>query len=116
MLQLHIDLHQGPELSWVLFCKQDMIAQKEHVMHRYSRYDRHANLVSRMADVAGVDLAEETQRGNLMPEALRATIHNCMGCSDPSGCEKWLGEHQNGSSGTPDYCRNAALFSTLTKN
>jgi len=83
-------------------------------MFGFSRYDKHANLVNRMSDTLGVDLVEETLRGNMPPEQLRDTVQRCMGCSASKDCETWLQTNSSAKS-APDYCRNGALFDTLAK-
>ena len=84
-------------------------------MFGFARYDRHAGLVSRMAETLGIDLAEEAQRGNLPPEALRGTVHNCLGCRRADGCEHWLEVHSGGAVAAPGYCRNAELLAVLAR-
>lgn len=75
-------------------------------MRWMDRFDTHAELVNRMAGTLGVDLAEEMLRGNLPPQALRATVLNCMGCRETGACATWLDAHGEGSDVTPGYCRN----------
>ena len=82
-------------------------------MFGFSRYDRHADLVSRMSDVLGHDLVEETQRGNVTPGALRSTVANCIGCTQADDCDQWLAAHSSGAKAPPDYCRNGNLFAKL---
>lgn len=78
-----------------------------------TRFDRHADLVGRMSETLGVDLAEEALRGTLPPEDLRATILNCMSCSGAGACASWLDAHSSGSEATPSYCRNKARLESL---
>ena len=79
------------------------------------RFDKHADLVNRMADTLGVDLAEETLRGELPPQDLRATVLNCMGCREAGACETWLAEHPEGADATPGYCRNKERLEALAR-
>lgn len=82
-------------------------------MFGFEKFDRHEQLVGRMADTLGVDLAEAVQRGELPPEDLRRSVFNCMGCREADACGHWLEEHSAGSDVTPEYCRNDALFRSL---
>ena len=79
------------------------------------RFDKHAELVNRMADTLGVDLAEEMLRGNLPPQDLRATVLNCMGCREAGACETWLAAHPEGADATPGYCRNKERLEALAR-
>ena len=79
------------------------------------RFDKHADLVNRMADTLGVDLAEETLRGELPPQDLRATVLNCMGCREAGACETWLAEHSEGADATPGSCRNKERLEALAR-
>ena len=78
-----------------------------------ARLNRHAELVERMADTLGVDLAEEAMRGRMSPEQIRTNVLNCVGCAYPDGCEKWLADHKDGASETPGYCRNKSMLDRL---
>ncbi len=71
-----------------------------------TRFDTHAGLVNRMSQTLGVDLAEESLRGRMPPEDLRATVLSCMGCREPGSCAKWLDAHPEGSDVAPGFCRN----------
>lgn len=82
-------------------------------MFGYSKYDRHADLVSRMSDVLGHDLVEQAQRGNLSSDALRSTVANCIGCTQADDCQHWLEAHASGAQTPPQYCRNGDLFAKL---
>jgi hypothetical protein len=79
------------------------------------RFDKHAELVNRMAETLGVDLAEEMLRGNLPPQDLRATVLNCMGCREAGACENWLSDHPEGADATPGYCRNKERLEALAR-
>jgi len=82
-------------------------------MFGFNKFDRHAELVDKMAETLGVDLAEAVQRGELPPQKLRSSVFNCMGCRQADACEHWLEEHAGGADLTPEYCRNDALFRQL---
>ena len=83
-------------------------------MFGFEKFDRHAELVNRMADTLGLDLAEAVQRGELPPEDLRRSVYACLGCREADACESWLSENAGGSDVTPGYCRNQDLFRSLT--
>jgi len=82
-------------------------------MFNFSKIDRHAGLVNRMADALDVDFAEELQRGRLMPQELRSAVFRCTNCSNPDSCEAWLEAHADGADDTPEYCRNRNLMAAL---
>lgn len=77
------------------------------------RFDKHADLVNRMAETLDVDLGEEMLRGNLPPQDLRSTVLNCMGCREAGACARWLEAHDGGSDVTPSYCRNKERLEAL---
>jgi hypothetical protein len=80
-----------------------------------NRFDKHADLVNRMAETLGVDLTEEMLRGHLPPQDLRTTVLNCISCSEDGACSGWLEEHAGGSDVTPPYCRNKARLEGLAQ-
>lgn len=55
-------------------------------MSIFSRLDRHARLMDRMADTLGLDLAEESMAGRLTPEDYRSAVFRCTGCTRPEEC------------------------------
>ncbi|MFN3144213.1 MAG: DUF6455 family protein [Paracoccaceae bacterium] len=82
-------------------------------MSIFSKLDHHADLVHRMADTVGVDLAEGAMRGRIMEQELRSVVMRCMSCTEGEACEHWLEEHAKGADAAPDYCRNKSLLRTL---
>lgn len=74
---------------------------------------RHIWLVRRMADVAGVDLAEEQSRGALTQEDWAAMVTRCRGCAHPGDCERHL--DRGDFSAPPDWCENRAAFDALSE-
>lgn len=84
-------------------------------MFGFKRLDRHANLVTRMADAVGVDIVEQVQRGAVSENQLASMVTRCVGCSEAEACEHWLQAHPDGADSTPGYCRNTNLFSMLGK-
>lgn len=80
------------------------------------RFDRHADLVHRMAGTLGVDLAEEALRGTMPPQDLRDTVLNCMGCRQAGACATWLDAQRGGAEATPDYCRNKERLEALARD
>ena len=85
-------------------------------MQWMNRFDKHAELVNRMAETLGVDLAEEMLRGNLPPQDLRSTVLNCMSCREAGACEAWLAEHPEGADAAPGYCRNKERLTALARS
>ena len=82
-------------------------------MFGIDKFDKHAELVNKMADTLGLDLAEAVQRGAMPPEDLRSSVFNCLGCKEVDDCEHWLEENSLGADVAPVYCRNDALFRAL---
>ncbi len=82
-------------------------------MSLFERYDRHAGLVSDMADTLGVDLAEMTMTGRLTPSDHRAAVFRCIGCTQPGACAEWTAAHTEGARHAPDYCRNKEQLERL---
>ena len=78
--------------------------------------NRHAALMNRMAETVGVDLTAAIADGRLPAEAWREAVVRCTGCSDPEGCQHWLGAHAADDVApdtAPDYCRNRDLMDSL---
>ena len=80
-----------------------------------SRIDKHADLMGRMADTVGADLAEAMQRGDLTPEEYRSAVLSCTSCREAGSCQGWLEDHADGAAETPDYCRNKSLLDALAR-
>jgi hypothetical protein len=80
-----------------------------------AKFDRHAELMERMADTVGVDLAQLSMTGRLGPDDYRAAVFRCTGCTQPGACAEWIDGHPDGSSQTPDYCRNKAQLERLAR-
>ncbi len=77
------------------------------------RLKRHAALVDTMAEARGIDLQEASLRAGLTPDDLTDMVHQCMGCTQPDTCEKWLEARAGAVSETPEFCRNADAFNAL---
>lgn len=80
----------------------------------------HARLFDRMGKAVGLDLEEEAVSGHLQFEEIAEAVLRCSRCSAPHACQRWLDQTEaasteNGTTteNTPDYCRNADLFSYL---
>ncbi|ARC89245.1 DUF6455 family protein [Rhodovulum sp. MB263] len=82
-------------------------------MSGQTKYDEHAHLLEKMAEVLGVDLDEETMAGRWTPEDMQDSVSRCLGCTDPGQCRGWLGTHDAGADATPDYCRNKDLLEAM---
>jgi hypothetical protein len=82
-------------------------------MGLFSKLDRHADLMHRMADTVGVDLGDAVARGTLSPEELRGAVFSCMACEGGAECGDWLDNHPAGSAETPCYCRNQQMLGRL---
>lgn len=81
-------------------------------MQSSSTLKRHADLVDRMASAQGIDLEAEMMAGKIRPEGLSDAVLACTGCANPQECAHWLAQNERAES-TPDYCRNADLFTLL---
>jgi len=73
---------------------------------------KHMGLMTQMASTLGVDLDEAELRGDLPPEMRDDMVLACTGCSDPTGCEKWLAQNRTADA-APGYCRNRDILSAL---
>jgi hypothetical protein len=86
-------------------------------MQNRSILDKHARLVSRMAEALGIDLDEAAMRGVLPQSELTDAVLRCTGCTNPDQCARWLDESTGESTGdaddSPAFCRNSDLFRTL---
>lgn len=81
-------------------------------MFSFSKYDRHAALMTRMADTVGQDLETKMQMGTLAPQEFRLMVVNCLGCRDAGACEAWL-DAQNGlADAAPSFCRNKTALTS----
>lgn len=74
--------------------------------------EEHEILVNRMANAVGVDLDEAELRGKVTAEGRDDMTLSCTKCTDPGGCDQWLGENVRADS-APSYCRNADLLAAL---
>lgn len=78
--------------------------------------NRHAALVSRMAETLGIDLGQAAREGHLQAEGWRDAVLACTGCAEPGACTEWLAERQEArAEAPPDYCRNAGLMAGLAE-
>jgi len=74
--------------------------------------EEHEILVNRMATTVGVDLDEAELRGQITPGERNDMTLSCTKCTDPGGCDQWLGENAKADS-APSYCRNADILAAL---
>lgn len=77
----------------------------------FSKFEKHADLVTAMAEKSGTDLGRHLIDGTLGAQGLRAAVLTCTHCGNVSACEKHL--QDSASTATPDYCLNRALFERL---
>ncbi len=73
-------------------------------------FDKHVNLMTRMADTLGIDLETEMMTGKLSPESYQARVVACSGCDKAETCEAFLDAAGGHADAAPDYCRNKAVF------
>lgn len=81
-------------------------------MGYFEKIDRHAELVRRMGERAGVDLGEELIAGRLSAEAYRSSVFACSQCGRVGACERLMAE--GGKGAAPDYCANKSIFDHLS--
>ncbi|MEI4234353.1 DUF6455 family protein [Roseovarius sp. D22-M7] len=81
-------------------------------MQNRATLKHHADLVDRMANIQGLDLEERIMAGAMRPDELSDAVLACTGCASADGCAQWLDRTESAEK-TPDYCRNAELFSRL---
>ena len=79
-------------------------------MFLFSRFDRHARLMARMADALDQDPEAAMLAGRLRPEDYRATLLRCVGCRDAARCERLLDDCAGHLEAAPDFCRNKSEF------
>ena len=82
-------------------------------MGLFSRIDRHADLMNRMATTVHADLDLAVMRADLSAQELRNAIFTCIGCEGGCDCESWLDAHAGGADDTPSYCRNREMLLRL---
>ena len=79
-------------------------------MFSLSRFDRHATLMTRMADALGRDLETEMLSGRLAPEDYREKILRCVSCADADACAALLDASGDHLDAAPEFCRNRSAF------
>ncbi|SFJ94334.1 DUF6455 family protein [Celeribacter neptunius] len=86
-------------------------------MTKFGDYDTHADLVDRMSETLGLDLAEMVQRGEgPSEEESRRRVYRCLGCTDPEACVHFLDDHLGAGTKAevaPAYCRNKLTLERL---
>lgn len=78
----------------------------------------HAALVSRMAEMLGLELTDALAHGVLAGEDWREAVLRCTGCEDPDACLVWIVARDGAQAAAtaPAACRNAALFDDLRRD
>jgi len=79
----------------------------------FEKISRHADLVDKMAESAGVDLGAAVATGALPPPELRAAVRTCTHCQNVGECEAFLAVSGGLPRRVPDYCLNTELFERL---
>ncbi|MBT9384628.1 adenylosuccinate lyase [Pseudooceanicola sp. CBS1P-1] len=80
----------------------------------FTKLDRHADLMGRMADTLGEDVQGRMVHDELSAKIYRQAVLNCMSCGQGERCEKWVQDHQVASE-APRFCRNRDWLKTLTE-
>lgn len=76
---------------------------------------RHADLLDRMADQAGVDLQEAALAGAVSLDQLSDAVLRCAECPDPDCCARGLaGEGFGGK--PPEFCKNREMLGRLRQS
>lgn len=78
---------------------------------------RHLNLVRRMGQATGVDLAAAMHEGRIDSADWAGMVTNCRGCQSAETCDHWLDGQalRDGTARTPSYCENSATFARLAR-
>lgn len=79
-------------------------------MSYFDKFQRHEQLMIRMADHNGADVPLAEQVGLTDPEEVHGAVLACTGCAAVERCEEHL---DTGAEGLPDYCRNVELIRRL---
>ena len=67
-----------------------------------------------MAKAVGADLHDAAMVNAFAPETYRQIVLKCTGCAEVEACKSWTRSQSATADAAPDYCRNKALFDTLT--
>ncbi|MEL6645929.1 MAG: DUF6455 family protein [Pseudomonadota bacterium] len=79
-------------------------------MFSFKKMDRHAALMTRMADAVGQDLSAQILRGDLAPQDYRTLLLACVGCKNADRCTDWLDAQTDLADAPPAFCRNKPAF------
>ncbi len=77
----------------------------------FNKLELHADLVTAMADKAGVDIGQEILSGHLGASALRGAVMLCTHCTHVGECQGHLRDGAQGE--VPDFCLNKQMFDAL---
>ena len=79
---------------------------------------RHLNLVRRMGQATGVDLAAAMHEGRIDSADWSGMVTNCRGCSSAETCDHWLDRQalSGVAAHAPSYCENSATFARLARD
>ncbi len=89
------------------------LRQGDVIMSTQTRFKQAADLVDRMASQQALDLETLVLRGQLSMDAIGEAVVRCAGCTDPEGCDAWLGLQTVPVARGPEMCRNQPLFDLL---
>lgn len=84
-------------------------------MQETSRHAKHTQLVLKMADKQGIDLAELIMRAEFSMDDMEIAVDKCIGCTHPEDCAKRLDTAAETVS-LPEYCRNGDMFERLKQS
>ena len=71
---------------------------------------RHYWLVLRMADAAGIDLAQAAREGRLTQTDWAAMVTRCRACTCLDGCARFLDRPADGPRPIPEACLNRSVL------
>lgn len=77
----------------------------------FEKLSKHADLVSKMTEKAGVDIGDELNAGTVSGSFLRNMVMVCTHCKHVGECQHHLATAPQGD--VPEYCLNKEVFAHL---
>ncbi|MDG1130113.1 MAG: DUF6455 family protein [Paracoccaceae bacterium] len=83
-------------------------------MGLFDKIDHRAGVMTRMADMLGVDFAATIAQAPEVVREYRQAVMRCASCSHEGECTTWMQSHPHAAQ-APDYCRNKDILEGLAK-